>query len=159
MNVVPAALFVAFLWGVAPTIHKHVLRKTDPKTVMVVGSLFYIACLAVFAAYCWKDIRRDLPNLTPSNVFWIAITSIIAGFVANLIYYFILRKHDSYVISALIYCAPVFTLVLSYMFLKERATPLALLGVLLTVAGVVCLSLNETRHHTERFVTMRYDLG
>lgn len=54
-------------------------------------------------------------------------------------YYYILEKHHAYVISALVYSSPVFTVLFAHMVLKERVTVLGMAGVLLIVTGVVLL--------------------
>ena len=154
-TIIFVSLFVAFLWGATPTIHKHVLNKLQPSTVMAVGGLFYFSCLVLFSFYYWKDISSDLrKNASMMSIFWIASVSIIAGFIANLIYLFVLRKNNSYVISALIYSAPIFTLILSYFLLKEKVSFLGLVGVLLIVGGIVCLAFNE-RGHKDEFVSFK----
>lgn len=147
MSVVWVALFIAFLWGVAPVIHKHVLKSVDPKVVMITGSIFYTACLIVFWFYHREFLHTHMQTLTWTQVFWIASTAVICGFFTNIIYYHILQKHDSYVVSALIYSSPVFTFLLAYLFLKEKITLLGSMGVMAIVAGVVLLSLNERHHH------------
>jgi len=143
------ALFVAFLWGLTPVIHKHVLNTLDPRTVMVLGSIFYFACVLMFWLWNREIIKNDVKNVKLQHIYWIAITSIVTAFIANVIYLFILKKHDSYIISALIYSCPIFTLVLAYIFLKEHITFTGLIGVFLITAGVACLGFNGSSK--ERF--------
>jgi drug/metabolite transporter (DMT)-like permease len=54
-----------------------------------------------------------------------------------------LKKHDSYIISALIYSSPIFTLLLACLFLNEQITYYGLLGVLFIVVGVGFISTND----------------
>ena len=144
---VPAALFVALLWGVQPVIHKHLLARVDPRVVMAVGAAFYLACVAGFAAWNWGAVRAGAARLSGRDVAWIGAASVLTAFVANVVYLYVLRGHDSYVVSALIYASPVFTLALAALALRERVTPAGAAGVLLIVAGVLLLALNERSHH------------
>jgi len=56
-----------------------------------------------------------------------------------MIYFYILKDHESSIISALIYTCPVFTVILSYLFLKERLTIYKLVGIVFVVFGVTLL--------------------
>ena len=142
--VVPFALLVAFLWGVQPLIHKVVLKTVGFKTVMFVGGLVYFVCLVVFAAFCWTDISSDLSNKLDAKSFaLIALASFMSAFVANLLYLYVLKDHKSYVVSALIYVSPVFTLALAASVLREKVTAVGAVGVLLIVVGVILVSFKE----------------
>lgn len=154
-NVVPIALFVAFLWGIQPIIHKHVLKRIDPRVVMAIGSVFYFACMLLFFLYNRAEIKQGAHSVTKADVAWIGLASILTAFVANLIYFYILRDHESYIISALIYASPVFTLAVAYFVLKERVSWIGGLGVAFVMLGIALLAFNEKNHHSEEFLDMR----
>ena len=86
------------------------------------------------------------------QVFLIAITVILGGFFANLLYFIILNKHESSVVSALIYSSPVFTLVLAMLFAKEKVSIVGIMGIILITLGVICIAFNEKRHGRDGFV-------
>ena len=140
------ALFVALLWGISPVIHKHVLKNVAPKVIMTVGSIFYFLCMCLFVIYNWEFLKNEVPKLDQMSLLWIAIASIISAFIANVLYFYILKKHDSYVVSALIYASPVFTLLLAVMLLKEKVNAYGIGGVLLIVTGVILMAFNERKH-------------
>jgi drug/metabolite transporter (DMT)-like permease len=112
--------------------------------VLTVSSLAYFASTLAFAAYNWRSLRPELARLPWSFYAIAAATSVITGFLANLLYFYILKDNDSYIVAALTYSAPVFTLVLAYLFLNERMTVLGVTGVLLIVLGVVAVAFNES---------------
>lgn len=155
MSVVPIALFVAFLWGLSPIIHKHILTNIDPKVIMVLSAFFYTASVALFAAYYWDFIKKETKKLNMNTIILIAFTSIITAFLANLIYFNILKEHDSYIVSALIYSSPIFTLVLAYYLLKEKIRLYGCIGVLFIVVGVALIAMNEKSHPMEEFGNVR----
>ena len=42
------------------------------------------------------------------------------AFLANLLYLMVLKKNQSYIVSALIYSSPVFMFLIAWLFLKEK---------------------------------------
>jgi drug/metabolite transporter (DMT)-like permease len=65
-----------------------------------------------------------------------------AVFFANSLYYYVLKENSSSITSALIFSAPAFTLVLSYLLLKEKLNLNGLLGVISIIIGVIFISQN-----------------
>ena len=143
-DLVPAAIFVSFLWGVAPVVQKHVLHTVDPKAVMVLTCLCYSACILVFTGLFWKDVRKEVVKVDFQTFMWIALIAILSTFVANFVYLYALRAHSSYAVTALAYSSPIFTLALAYMFLQESPKSAGVVGVLLVVAGIVVIGINES---------------
>ena len=139
-SLVPASLFIAFLWGIQPVIHKYILKSIDPKTILILTTVFYSLCSIAFAIKYWRSVQKDWKKLTPIKLMWIGIAAILSGFVANLIYLFVLKKHKSYLVSALIYAAPAFTLLLSYFLLKEDISIIGFIGVILVIIGTICIA-------------------
>jgi len=135
-----AALLVAFLWGATPIIHKHVLRFVSPSVILVVGGTAYYIALIGYAAYNWKTLYPEMINLTVMNAFWICLAALIMSFVAKIIYLYVLKKKESYVVSALVFSAPFFTAILAVLLLNEKVTLEKLVGVMLIVIGIVVLS-------------------
>lgn len=154
MNVVFIGLFVAFLWGTQAVVHKHVLKTVNPAVIMVLSTLFYLSCLLVFWFINSKTVNNGIKKLTPVNWLWIGIAAVFMGFLSNLIYYYILQKHDSYIISALIYSSPFFTFILAYLFLKEKVTLYSFVGIIFIVCGVILLALNE-KNKLENFLDFK----
>ena len=112
---------------------------------MVIGGVFYMMCMLGFAASFWKTVKKDWAKLDAKTIMLIGAVSVLTGFVANMLYFFVLKKHDSHVVSALIYSSPVFTLLLAYFLLHEKVTPIGCIGVIMVVLGVVCIALNRRR--------------
>jgi drug/metabolite transporter (DMT)-like permease len=144
LDVIYTSLIVSLLWGTSPVIHKMVLSNNiDVKVVMVVSGLFYFGCILAYWFLNANTIHNGMKRLTPLNIAGIAFTAIITGFVANILYLQALKKHHSYVVSALVYSSPVFTLILAYLLLKEQIMVMGASGVLCIVLGIILLALNE----------------
>jgi len=142
------ALLISFLWGVQPVIHKHLLKKYNHITIMLVSSIVYFALLIVTSIIKNKEVMADLQKMTARDLSILTALSFFTVFMANIIYYYILKDHESSLISALIYSSPVFTLIFAYLFLKERLDIYGLSGIFAIIAGVILISNNNqsTRH-------------
>lgn len=142
---VAIALFISACWGIQPVVHKYILGVIHPAMLISISSTIYFACMMGFAAYNWRTVKREYRKVTPRLFAIIALVTIVAAFVANLLYFFILRGHASYTTSALIYSSPFFTLLVAYLFLHERLTLYGTLGAGLIIAGVVLIAINDVK--------------
>jgi len=141
------SLFIAFLWGIQPVIHKYLLKKINGITLMLISSIVYLlaVCLTVVVmSKTNKNIVDDLRTLTSTDFIIIIVTAIFTVFLANMIYYYVLKDHETSFIASLMYTSPIFTLILSYLFLKEKIEWIGILGIILMFLGVGCVSFNHT---------------
>ena len=137
------ALFVAFLWGVTPIIHKTLLKTISPNAILILGGTAYYVALLVYAAYNWDTFYAEAKTISWSKIIWISIATLIMSFLAKLLYLQLLQKEDSYIVTALTFSAPVVTTILAVSILRERVTLSKLIGVAFIVAGVVVLALSD----------------
>ena len=135
------ALFISFLWGIIPIIYKVVLERLNNVTVMLINGVFYCILLISLFLYNKKIIMNDLNKITTNEYLWIFIATLFGGFIGNLLYYYILKRGEAAILTALMYTAPVVTLIVAYFILKDKITPLSIIGILLIVTGVVCICL------------------
>ena len=136
------ALFISFLWGIHPVINKYLLAKYEPFTIMLLASSVYFISIVAVSIVRSKEITRDLNKMTTGDAIVLSLLAFFAVFIANTLYYYILRGHNSSIVSALIFSGPAFTLIISYLFLKERLNLYGLLGVLSIILGVVLIAQN-----------------
>ena len=136
------ALFIAFLWGLHPIVNKYLLNKYEPFTIMLLASLVYFGTMVVVSILRWNEIQRDLNKMSTYDFTILSLLAFFAVFVANTLYYYILRGHTSSIVSALIFSGPAFTLVISYFILKEKLSLYGLLGILSIILGVTLISQN-----------------
>lgn len=135
------ALFVGFLWGLSPIMHKYFLNHVSYKLILTLGSLTYFMCTILFAIYYWKDLIKESAKLTITSTSMIVLVSVVTAFMANIIYFYVLKSTKSYIVSALVYSSPLFTLLLSYMFMNERITLLSGMGCVVVFVGVLMISM------------------
>ena len=138
------SLFISFLWGSSTVIHKYFVQKLNILTIMFISTIVYTACLLLFAAFNQKHLIHDYNIINNNDIVIIALTSIITGFFANYLYFYVLKDHESSLISALIYSCPIFTLLLAYLLLNERVDKYGILGIIFVVFGVGFISLNNS---------------
>ena len=156
-NFILLALFIAFLWGIQPVIHKYLLKRVNSITIMLISSIVYLIALLIKISFSqtYNLFLGDIGKLTARDFLIICVTSLFTVFLANMIYYYILKDNETSIIVSLIYSAPVFTLLLSYLFLKEKIDLLGIIGILLIILGVGCVSLNN---NTARLFDSSYDI-
>ena len=146
IEAVATALLIAALWGLSPILHKAALHELSAQTTFTVSFFMYMLCAIVYAFVYRDRIAEDLRlHATPKTIAYIAVGAMVCGFAANILYFHVLRDHDSHIVSALIYSCPVFTLVLAYLLLREHIHFVGFLGIVLITAGVVCIAFNPDK--------------
>jgi uncharacterized membrane protein len=131
------ALLISFFWGAQPVIYKHLLQKYNSITVMLCSSIVYVTLIAGVSLIRKKELVEDVRKITSNDAAYLVGIPVFTIFLANMIYFYILKDHESSIISALIYTCPVFTVFLSYLFLKERLTMYKVVGIVFVIFGVI----------------------
>lgn len=141
------SLFISFLWGASPVIQRFLMttRPLSPETLMVFGSAIYFLCTAIYFVFNKAKIANEIASTSWTTLSIMIISGIFVGFVANLLYYKVIRSNTSYVVAALVFSAPFFTVLLSFLFLKEELTLLSILGVVCIVVGIILLASAQVR--------------
>lgn len=139
------ALFIAFLWGSAPVLHKKIFnsKSLGPATILVCGGVIYSLCIVVYFILNKDTVVKEIATLDKGTVMMMLFNSLIAGFLANYLYYHIIERYPGHVVSALIYSAPFFTLLLTFIFLQEDISVMSFFGVVLIVAGIYLLTYHK----------------
>lgn len=145
-DILTMSLIVSFLYGVSPLLHKYVIDFHDINcyTMMLISSTVFFAC-SLMCCVLYKDvIKTDIDTLkSRTNILLLLVLSaFFSVFIANLLYFKVLQKANtkSYIVSALIFTSPLFTLLLSYLFIQEKIKLRAVLGVILVVLGIMVIS-------------------
>jgi drug/metabolite transporter (DMT)-like permease len=147
LSVVPIALFIALIFGVSPIIHKYIFNTVPtvtPQTMFIFGGISYFIFTLMFALYEKQTLIQNMKNI-PSSVVMIFIFGTAISFFANYLYFKIISKNASYLVSSLIFISPLFTLILSFLFLKEDITMTSLIGIVLIVLGVILVALSSKK--------------
>jgi len=133
-----SALLAAFLWASAFPATRYALNYYSPVSLMVMR--FSAASLTLCIIGILKKI--SLPKLKDLPMF-------VASGLSGVFLYSYLFNTGSVSVSAgvssfIIASAPVFTLILTRIFLKEVIKPICWAGVLLSICGLAAVTLTQT---------------
>jgi len=133
-----AALLAAFLWASAFPATRYALNYYSPVSLMVMR--FGAASITLGIIGFIKKI--SLPKLKDLPLF-------VASGLSGVFLYSYLFNTGSVTVPAgvssfIIASAPVFTLVLTWIFLKETAKPLCLIGIIISLVGLAAVTLTQT---------------
>ena len=90
MTVALLALLVASIWGVAPIFEKLSLVKTAPFTALTIR--FIITTSIVVAISLVTGQFKDIRNVDPVSLFWIALGGISGGVIGLFLYFVVLKR-------------------------------------------------------------------
>ena len=139
------SLIIAFLWGLSPILHKSLLKKFHPLSLMLFLSLGYFLCLFLLLPFHYKRIKGDVFNLTTNDIKLILISATITSFLANFLFYYVLKSNNCSIVAALGSTSPLFTLLIAYCLMTERVNAYGILGIIFIVIGVICISINDKK--------------
>ena len=138
------ALLISALWGATPVVIKSLTKKFDISTIMFIEGLLYFFFLLCYTYKYTDIIGKDILKINHIDLFKMFFASVIGGLIGNIMYIYILNKHESYITTALVSVSPFFTLILAYYFTKENITLYGVLGVIFIVFGIMLIAYNET---------------
>ncbi|MFL8937616.1 DMT family transporter [Rossellomorea oryzaecorticis] len=129
-----AAMSISF-WGISFVSTKAVVDKIDPYTLLVlrfaIGALFLLTILVV------KRYPLTLPLRYAPQLIVLAVLGV---FVHQVIQATALITIDASAAGWMISFSPVFTVILSVIFLHEKMTPFRTAGMILAIAGVLMVT-------------------
>lgn len=138
MNVFIPCLVTAFCWGLSPVIYKAVLAQLAPQTTIVLSAVIYFLIAVLYFALNRNAIVHDVKELRISAVGFLLLANIVV-FVGQIIYVTTLQGEKSSIVATIVYTSPIFTLLLSYLFLNERLSIASIAGVGVVVIGISML--------------------
>lgn len=136
------ALLYAFLgmlcWGLAPLFGKLGLYSVNPVTALSLRTI--IAGTLVMG---WLIVSRRIYQFFQiPPIFWvlIGIEAVLATLLGDLAYFAALKKGNINDVTLILSCAPLITMLLSYLFLNEMITNYQLIGAAFITVGLVFIS-------------------
>jgi len=138
-------LITSFFWGISSIFDSLSLRDFPPiMTFIICGFIYFIVSFFILLV----NNKKLYPyfDLVKYRNAW--IYAILAGLcvacVGNLIYLHALKSSLApYLVVALSYSAPIFTLLVSVLVLKHDYSLSSILGVILVVTGVFVISFHK----------------
>ena len=136
---VAISLLIAFLYGVTPTISKYVLKDINIVSFILCESVGVFFFTILFCFYHYDEFIKDIHLITYKSLYSIGLVSFLLC-VANVLFYFVLEGHESFIVSAIVACSPVVALLISWVLLEENVSLPHILGVIFITAGIICIS-------------------
>ncbi|MCM3410506.1 DMT family transporter [Metabacillus litoralis] len=129
-----ATMSITF-WGVSFVSTKAVLDRLDPFTLLVIrfgiGALFLL---------CLLLLLREKLKISPVYIPHLIVLGILGVFIHQVIQASALLTIDASSAGWMISLSPIFTVILSMIFLNERMTILKAIGMILALFGVLMIT-------------------
>lgn len=136
-----AALLIAVLWAIPSSSLKYLISQTSLETVVVVDAVAYITIATLFLLWNRKKVTTNIKLWTP-KLYALSFAVMTAAFLGNVLFLYLIRKHESYVVLALTATYPVFALLFGYFLWQEKVSVYSVVGVFLIITGVCMLYLH-----------------
>lgn len=133
------AVFAALLWGLAPIVEKIGLTKLSPLTGLTLRSIGITVVLLMisFVRPTWKEVlQADV-----RSIMFIVIGGLIAGLVAQWLYYGALKHMPASTVAPIVGSYPFFAFLLGVLLLGEGITWTKTLGALFILGGIILMKL------------------
>lgn len=132
-------IFVAFLWSLHPICHKILKNNIDAFYIFILIWLFTSIFMIFIIIYYKKHVYHNIINLTKYEIFILLFLGIISV-LSNFIYFYVIKNDNAYIVSALTYSSPIFTIMIAYLLLNDIITFNAIIGIIFIIIGAIILS-------------------
>ena len=123
------------LWGSTPLIEKLGLKDVDPLMGIFIRSLVITVILFVF--YLFSGKLNELTKISVKNFSLFAASGVMAGLIGMWTYFYLLKEGMTSKIVPIAASYPLITAVLSIFILGEQVTLQRIIGIVLTVVGII----------------------
>ncbi len=128
-------LLAIFLFATYPTISKFVLQRNSPIVLTFLTEILSVAVL-IFVFGFFPELKKYLAMKKKKNLIYLVGMGIFAGVLGPLLNLTGLRHSSVINLVVLVSLQTPFTVLLSYIFLKEKITINYFAGVVLSVLGI-----------------------
>jgi transporter family protein len=128
-------LFITLLcWGVTPIIEKTGLKSATPFAGVTIRSIAITIGLLIMTFVTGRT--KEVFGLGPKDMLIFTISGFLAGLVAMLAYFEVLREGETSSVVPIAASYPLVTAILSYFILSESFTIPKFIGTVLIVTGI-----------------------
>ncbi|HHI96618.1 MAG TPA: hypothetical protein ENJ96_02075 [Thermodesulfatator atlanticus] len=124
-------------WGSAPLFEKIGLRGTTPLAALTIRTT--LAAIVLLGASLFLGQASNLLSLSLRDYLALGVSGVLAGVLGMFTYFSLLKSGQASKIVPLTAAYPLVTALLSFLVLGEKLTPLRLLGISLTILGLIIL--------------------
>jgi uncharacterized membrane protein len=137
--IVIPALTVAVLTALQVVVQKHVVKSLSHQMILVVSSVIYFILTLFYIGWHREHLSSEMRGLAIPVVLSIIFATIF-GFLANILYFSVIRHGQISLVTALTSTVPVFVAGLAILILKESLGPKQIAGIGAIVGGTILLS-------------------
>jgi transporter family protein len=140
------ALFGAVCWGIAPAFGKLGLKDVHPLDGLAIRTLLTVIIVGVFVGI-WFISSGGIGRLAVvpgRNWYFIALEAFLATFAGDLAYYAAIKRGEIGQTSLVLAASPLLTLWVGWYFMGETVSSLKMVGAILIVIGVICISISSS---------------
>lgn len=138
-SVVLSSLFIAFLWSIQTVAQKHTLKNINHETAFAIFSIAYAVMMIFFIGYHRDIIHKDIGKIT-KPIILVVVGTTVFSFLANAIYYRILKHHSASLVTALTSTAPLFVALLAFVLFGESIKAKQIAGIAAIIGGISLIS-------------------
>jgi drug/metabolite transporter (DMT)-like permease len=80
--------------------------------------------------------KVNISKINTKDIFLLFAAVMAGSIVANYVYYGILEKNQTYLVTILTSVSPILTILIAYAFLKEDITPKQWIGIIVAIIGI-----------------------
>ena len=136
----PFGDFLALLAAVSWALYIVVVKKLGDQyaTVLITRKVFFYGALTLLPFFSVMPFRaRAELLLKPEVLAHLLFLSVVASFMCFIAWNYVTKRWGAMRMSNYVYIVPVISLIASAVFLKETITPLAVLGLVFVIGGLV----------------------
>ena len=131
-------ILILLAWGLWGFFGKYALKFISPITLILfetIGAIIIQLIVLLFLFYSEYKFDTDSTGVT------LAILTAFFGVVGTILFFFTLSKTKASIIVPLTALYPLVTIVLSFIFLREKVTLMQSIGIILAIIAGILLSL------------------
>ena len=132
-------MITALLWGITPIFDKLCVAKASPAAVMAVR--FTTTFLCILPLYLIPSFRSQIFALDTRTTLYVVSAAVLSAILGIFLYYWAMTKMEATKVTPICATYPLVTFVLGILFLHEKMTWTKATGTILSVLGIIFLSL------------------
>jgi len=130
-------LITMLFWGTTPLLEKLGLEEVDPLTGIFIRSL--AVTVVLFVLYLSTGRLHELTKISGRNMILFTASGVLAGLLGMWTYYYLLKMGMTTKIVPIAASYPLITALLSILILGEEVTLQRIIGIVLTIFGIVLI--------------------
>lgn len=132
--VIILSIGASVMWGIYSLVIRHVERRYS--SAVITRKVFFWGILTMLPTCLIEDNNFGIELFTPTVIGTLLFLGLVASLGCFLLWNVVLRRIGIIAAGNYLYFNPVTSLIVAYFVLSERITWLAILGCVLTIAGV-----------------------